>query len=444
MDEDIIKGERIAPPRGERIAKVIARAGLCSRREAEVLVEQGRVALDGRTVREPGTTVTPGQRVTVDGEILPALEPARLFRFHKPVGVLTTAKDPQGRETFYQGLPEGLPRLMPVGRLDINSEGLLLLTNDGGLKRHLELPRTGWLRRYRVRVYGRVEPRQLAELAEGVTVEGVRYGPIQARLDSQQASNAWLTFALQEGKNREIRQVCRHLGLQVSRLIRVAYGPFQLGSLPESALEEVPQKALKEQLGAVIAALAEPAPKGPRTTTALGPDYVAPEAPPARGTRGRAKRPFERVEKPAGGDKPARKRGPQRGGWSPQEASTAPERQKNKARSWGAADKPKALSPRAGRGLAERGREAREGESARGSAARPARPPSRAPHPDPLPARGERGDFAGGERAVRKTRDGNLDTARSPGQERRRPGAPGKPPSRGPASRGPSGARRRG
>ena len=439
MDEDT---NQSPTAKGERIAKVIARAGISSRREAEVLVEQGRVAVDGKTVREPGTTVVPGQRVTVDGEILPALEPARLFRFHKPVGVLTTAKDPQGRETFYQGLPEGLPRLMPVGRLDINSEGLLLLTNDGGLKRHLELPRTGWLGRYRVRVYGRVEPRQLADLAEGVTVEGVRYGPIQARLDSQQASNAWLTFALQEGKNREIRQVCRHLGLQVNRLIRVAYGPFQLGALPESALEEVPQKALKEQLGAVIAALAEPAPKGPRTTTALGPDYVAPAPAPARGTRGREKRPFERVEKPATGDKPARKRGPQRGGWSPQEASSGAERQRNKARSWGAADKPKALSPRAGRGLGE-------GLDRPGSAPRPSRPPSRAPHPDPLPARGARGDFKGGERGaergsergVRKTRDGSLDSARSPGQERRRPGGrpDGKPPSRGP-----SGARRRG
>ena len=289
--------------KGERIAKIIARAGLCSRREAEVLVVAGRVAIDGKTVREPGTTVTPGQRVTVDGEALPALEPPRLFRFHKPVGVLTTARDPQGRQTFYDGLPDGLPRLMPVGRLDINSEGLLLLTNDGGLKRHLELPSTGWLRRYRVRVWGRADEKALAALQDGVTVEGVVYGPIQARLDSQQASNAWLTFTLQEGKNREIRQVCRHLGLQVNRLIRVAYGPFQLGSLPESGIEEVPQKALREQLGAFLSSLATPAVKVERKP-----------APPL-----------------AEGEKPPRK--PRRGGWTPVEA-TAPERQRGKARTW--------------------------------------------------------------------------------------------------------------
>jgi 23S rRNA pseudouridine2605 synthase len=236
-------------PRGERIAKLIARAGLCSRREAEVLIAQGRVALDGRTVEQPGTVVAAGQRITVDGEALPALEPSRLFRFHKPAGLLTAARDPEGRPTIYDRLPAGLPRLMPVGRLDVGSEGLLLLTNDGGLKRHLELPATGWLRRYRARVHGQVDAAALAALAKGVTVAGVAYGPILATLERQTGANAWLMVALREGRNREVRRVCEHLGLQVNRLIRIAYGPFQLGNLREGAIEEVPRKVLREQLG---------------------------------------------------------------------------------------------------------------------------------------------------------------------------------------------------
>ena len=236
-------------PRGERIAKLIARAGLCSRREAEVLVAQGRVALDGRTVEQPGTVVQPGQRVTVDGEALPALEPPRLFRFHKPAGVLTAARDPEGRATIYDRLPANLPRLMPVGRLDLGSEGLLLLTNDGGLKRHLELPATGWLQRYRARVHCQVDERALAGLAKGVTVAGVAYGPIDAKLERRTGANAWLMVALREGRNREVRRVCEHLGLEVNRLIRIAYGPFQLGSLKEGGIEEVPGKVLREQLG---------------------------------------------------------------------------------------------------------------------------------------------------------------------------------------------------
>lgn len=236
-------------PRGERIAKVIARAGLCSRREAEVLVAQGRVAIDGKTVEQPGTVVQPGQRVTVDGEALPALDPPRLFRFHKPAGVLTAARDPAGRATIYDRLPKDLPRLMPVGRLDVGSEGLLLLTNDGGMKRHLELPATGWLRRYRARVHGQVDRAALAGLGKGVTVAGVAYGPIDAKLERQTGANAWLMVALREGKNREVRRICEHLGLEVNRLIRVAYGPFQLGALREGGVEEVPGKVLREQLG---------------------------------------------------------------------------------------------------------------------------------------------------------------------------------------------------
>jgi 23S rRNA pseudouridine2605 synthase len=250
------------PAAGERIAKVIARAGLCSRREAEAWIAARRVALDGMVLTSPAVRVRPGQRVTIDGKPLPAAEATRLFRYHKPKGAVTAARDPEGRTTIYDTLPEGLPRLMPVGRLDINSEGLLLLTNDGALKRKLELPATGWLRRYRVRAFGEVDDRQLKALADGVTVEGVAYGPIQARLDRMQGGNAWLTVALREGKNREVRRVLEHIGLRVNRLIRVAYGPFQLGSLPKRSVEEVSPKVLREQLGALLDRPAKPARPG--------------------------------------------------------------------------------------------------------------------------------------------------------------------------------------
>jgi 23S rRNA pseudouridine2605 synthase len=247
------------PAAPERIAKVIARSGLCSRREAEALIAQGRVELDGETVETPATVVTPERRVTVDGEALPRREPPRLWRFHKPEGVLTAARDPDGRPTIYDRLPPDLPRVMPIGRLDMTSEGLLLLTNDGGLKRRLELPATGWRRRYRVRVFGTLDPKALDRLRQGIEVDGIAYGPIEARLDRDRdpegprRSNAWLTMALREGKNREIRRVCEALGLRVNRLIRLAYGPFQLGSLAAGKVEEVPAKVLKEQLGEKLA-----------------------------------------------------------------------------------------------------------------------------------------------------------------------------------------------
>src|SRR5690606_37091421 len=238
--------------KGERIAKVIARAGVCSRREAERLIAQGRVAVDGKVLTTPAVTVAPGSSVTVDGEPLAAPERTRLFRYHKPPGVLTAERDPQGRPTIYDTFPPGVPRLMPVGRLDFNSEGLLLLTNDGALKRHLELPATGWLRRYRVRVFGRPEPAALARLARGTNIDGTQYGPVEATIDSIKGSNAWLTVSLREGKNREVRRLMEHLGLQVNRLIRVAYGPFQLGDLPRGGAEEVPRKVLREQIGAFL------------------------------------------------------------------------------------------------------------------------------------------------------------------------------------------------
>ncbi len=234
---------------GERIAKRLARAGLCSRREAERWITAGRVAVDGAVLESAAFNVTAESRITVDGKPLPAAEATRLWRYHKPAGTITSNKDPQGRPTIFDHLPAGLPRVISVGRLDMGSEGLLLLTNDGTLARRLELPATGWVRRYRVRVHGRVEPRRLEALADGVTVSGVRYGPITATLDRQQGANAWLTIALAEGKNREVRRVCEYLGWTVGRLIRTSFGPFQLGNLARGAIDEVPKKVLREQLG---------------------------------------------------------------------------------------------------------------------------------------------------------------------------------------------------
>ncbi|WP_145139392.1 pseudouridine synthase [Roseomonas gilardii] len=239
--------------RGERIARFLARAGIASRRAAETLIAEGRVKLGGRVVETPATFVSPGDAVSVDGRAVAAPEHTRLFRHHKPDGLVTTHKDPQGRPTVFEKLPAGLPRLISVGRLDLNSEGLLLLTNDGALARKLELPSNAWVRRYRARVHGRVDEAALAWLAKGITVEGVKYGPIQAGLDSRQGTNAWLTLSLQEGKNREVRRVLAHLGLQVTRLIRTAYGPFQLGSLPRGAVEEVNAKTMRDQLGLDVA-----------------------------------------------------------------------------------------------------------------------------------------------------------------------------------------------
>ncbi|WGD53879.1 pseudouridine synthase [Bradyrhizobium sp. CB1650] len=234
---------------GERIAKVLARAGLASRRDAEEMVTQGRVTVNGRVINSPALDVTQNDVVAVDGKPLPPRERTRLFLYHKPRGLMTTHDDPEGRPTVFDNLPEGLPRLISVGRLDFNTEGLLLLTNDGGLARTLELPDTGWLRRYRVRAHGDVTQAQLDELKNGIEVEGVKYGPIEATLERDQGANVWLVFAIREGKNREVRNVCAHLGLEVNRLIRVSYGPFQLGEIPEGQVDEIKSRVLREQLG---------------------------------------------------------------------------------------------------------------------------------------------------------------------------------------------------
>jgi len=240
----------------ERIAKVMARAGLASRRDAEEWVTQGRVTVNGRIVNSPALDVTANDVIAVDGKPLPPRERTRLFMYHKPRGLMTTHADPEGRPTVFDNLPEDLPRLISIGRLDFNTEGLLLLTNDGGLARALELPDTGWLRRYRVRAHGEVTQAQLDELKKGVEVDGVKYGSIDATLERDQGANVWLVFAIREGKNREVRNVMAHLGLEVNRLIRVSYGPFQLGELEEGKVEEVKTRVLREQLGDKIAALA--------------------------------------------------------------------------------------------------------------------------------------------------------------------------------------------
>jgi 23S rRNA pseudouridine2605 synthase len=252
--KDIMKDKPTEQPeseRGDRIAKVMARSGVCSRRDAEKLIAEGRVTLNGQPVKSPALNVDADAVITVDGKPIPSAAPTKLWRYHKPAGLVTSHRDPEGRTTVFQRLPPNMPRAISVGRLDINSEGLLLLTNDGALARQLELPSQGWVRRYRVRLFGTVTQADLDRLANGVTIDGVRYGPVSAQLERAKGPYAWAMVSLKEGKNREVKRLMEHLGLKVARLIRVSFGPFHLGHLPEGAVDEIPGKVWREQLGMV-------------------------------------------------------------------------------------------------------------------------------------------------------------------------------------------------
>ncbi|MEJ6399498.1 pseudouridine synthase [Yoonia sp. 208BN28-4] len=247
-------------PDGDRIAKTLSRAGIASRREAERMIEEGRVSVNGKVITSPALNVTAADRIVVDGKAVRDPEPPRMWLYHKPAGLVTSEKDERDRPTVFASLPEELPRVMSIGRLDINSEGLLLLTNDGGVKRKLELPSTGWLRRYRVRINGSVSEAKLDQLRNGITVDGVNYQPMIVTFDRQQGANAWLTVSIREGKNREIRRTMEAIGVTVNRLIRVSYGPFQLGALAAGEVEEIKQKVVRDQLG-----IAKPEQSGKRT-----------------------------------------------------------------------------------------------------------------------------------------------------------------------------------
>lgn len=305
-------------PKGERIAKVIARAGLCSRRDAEIWIMEGRVKLNGKVLTTPAVVVTPSDRIEVNGEPLPERERTRLWMYHKDRGVITAARDPEGRKVLRDELPRELKNVHPVGRLDFNTEGLLLLTNDGALKRLLELPSTGWLRRYRVRAFGEAPEHVLAKARKGMVIDGVQYGPMDIIVERQQGDNQWLTVGLREGKNREVKVVLGALGLQVNRLIRVSYGPFQLGELETGAVQEIRSRVLRDQLTGKVFDKAGLDFEGPMRTPVVGSDKPArPPRPEKTGRGGSGNAPLRKGQKGKGpGAGTSRK--PERSGVGPQ------------------------------------------------------------------------------------------------------------------------------
>ncbi len=423
-------------PQEERIAKAMARAGVASRRDAEVMIEEGRVRLNGVVLTSPAQNVTAADRIEVDGEPLPARERTRLWLFHKPRGLVTTARDPEGRPTVFDNLPEDLPRVVAIGRLDINTEGLLLLTNDGGLAKVIAHPDTGWLRRYRVRAYGDIDQARLDTLRDGIVVDGMEYGPIEAKLDRVQGDNAWLLLGLREGKNREVKRILEHLGLRVNRLIRLSFGPFQLGELPEGAVEEVRTRVLKDQLGDTLAQEAGVDFESPvrEPVAPFGPP-PEPERAPRRDDRGRPAR--GRGDAPAGGRgegraeapprRPAWDRQPRASIWRADEAleerkfkprrKTDPKEDRS-ATAERARERVGAINAKGGRVLVERLKSA----PAEAAPERPERPerrprPPATPFKEARPAREARSG-AGGGRPLRDDRRPRDEAARPQREER--------------------------
>jgi 23S rRNA pseudouridine2605 synthase len=289
-----------APREEMRIAKAMARAGLCSRRDAERWIEEGRVVVNNEVIKSPALDVGPRDRIKVDGVELPTAETVKLWRYYKPKGTVTTHRDPEGRPTVFEKMPEDMPRVISIGRLDFNTEGLLLLTNDGDLARHIELPATGWLRRYRVRAMGSVTQEQLDGLKDGIEIEGVRYGPVEATLDTVKGSNVWMTIGLREGKNREVRKILGSLMLEVNRLIRISFGPFQLMDLEEGKIEQVKRRVLADQLGPELTRQfgLDVAPEDEGGKSVRNSGYRArPVMPKAEGEREDGRRPRQRADK---------------------------------------------------------------------------------------------------------------------------------------------------
>lgn len=427
-----------SPEAGERIAKVLSRAGVASRREAERMIELGEVKVNGQVITSPALNVTPKDRILVNGQPLAAKEPARLWLYYKPLGLVTSASDEKGRDTVFDHLPEDLPRVMSIGRLDLNSEGLLLLTNDGELKRRLELPSTGWLRKYRVRINGRPEDGQFEPLRQGITVEGEQFQPMQVTLDRQQGANAWLTIGLREGRNREIRRALAFIGFTVNRLIRISYGPFRLNELAEGAVEEIRPRILRDQLGfdpddgTEVTPAPEPRRAGAKSGTARAGGTAAgskaAEAKPARAPRSTSdatptRRP---ATAPRGEDGPARRstgpgpaaaKAPRRPA-----AGDAPSTTRRRADP----DAPRSVeAPRSRSGFASApdGKPTRRGPAAEDRAARPARSTEKpAPHSGPRSRAGKPAADEGSGGAPRK-----------PGPARRPGSGPDRGPDRGPA-----------